>query len=157
LKTIYLAKKKWAEGLDTLVRVGTVVWTGRWHVYRVPDESLKVLKQKHIPFHVVKNKPLPFIRPAGEENLVICIDDRGYEASLERNKIYQQIPDEEALRDHSIRVIDDSGEDYLYSIRRFTDAGIKMARFPKKRKHRYELICERVLRERALKGGGPKE
>lgn len=43
----------------------------------------------------------------------------GYEASLERNKIYTVLPDIEAERDGDLRVIDESGEDYLFSADRF--------------------------------------
>lgn len=45
---------------------------------------------------------------------VVCIQNTGYEASLERNKIYVVLPDPEAEKDGDIRVIDESGEDYLY-------------------------------------------
>jgi hypothetical protein len=44
----------------------------------------------------------------------VCINNTEYPASLERHKIYQVLPDEEAARDGDIRVIDESGEDYLY-------------------------------------------
>lgn len=44
----------------------------------------------------------------------LCIQNTGYEASLERNKIYVVLPDSEAEEDGDIRVIDESGEDYLY-------------------------------------------
>jgi len=50
---------------------------------------------------------------------VVCVDNSDYPASLERNKIYRVIPDEEAAVDGDIRVIDESGEDYLYSKDRF--------------------------------------
>jgi hypothetical protein len=46
--------------------------------------------------------------------LVVCIDNRGNEASLEQWKIYQTLPDEEAEKHNEIRVIDEEGEDYLY-------------------------------------------
>lgn len=46
--------------------------------------------------------------------LVICLDNKGYEASLERRKIYVTLPDAKAERLGQIRVIDESGEDYLY-------------------------------------------
>jgi len=46
--------------------------------------------------------------------LAICIRNLGYEASLERRKIYQVLPDARASRHVLIRVIDESGEDYLY-------------------------------------------
>lgn len=45
---------------------------------------------------------------------VVCLKNKGYEASLERNKIYVVVPDREAEADGDIRVIDESGEDYLY-------------------------------------------
>jgi hypothetical protein len=49
----------------------------------------------------------------------VCVRNDGYEASLERNKIYTVLPDEEAERDGDVRVIDESGEDYLFSADRF--------------------------------------
>ena len=45
---------------------------------------------------------------------VICIGNKGYAASLELRKVYQVIPDKAASRLHQVRVIDESGEDYLY-------------------------------------------
>lgn len=45
---------------------------------------------------------------------VICIANKGYGASLELRKIYQVIPDKSAAALHQLRVIDESGEDYLY-------------------------------------------
>jgi hypothetical protein len=44
----------------------------------------------------------------------VCINNTDYPASLELHKIYQILPDEEAARDGDMRVIDESGEDYLY-------------------------------------------
>jgi hypothetical protein len=44
----------------------------------------------------------------------VCIKNEGYEASLERNKIYVVAPDPEAAKDGDIRIVDESGEDYLY-------------------------------------------
>ncbi len=49
-----------------------------------------------------------------EAQFVICVGNRGYAASLELRKIYQVVPDKAALTRHQIRVIDESGEDYLY-------------------------------------------
>lgn len=45
---------------------------------------------------------------------VVCVKNKGYPASLERRKIYQVLPDPQAAVHHLIRVIDESGEDYLY-------------------------------------------
>jgi len=46
--------------------------------------------------------------------LVICIKNDDYPVSLETRKIYEAIPDIEAEKHNQIRVIDESGEDYLY-------------------------------------------
>lgn len=45
---------------------------------------------------------------------MVCLRNDGYEASLERRKIYQALPDAYATRHRQVRVIDESGEDYLY-------------------------------------------
>ena len=46
--------------------------------------------------------------------LVLCLRNEGYEVSLERRKIYQVVPDRGAVAQHQLRVVDESGEDYLY-------------------------------------------
>ena len=50
---------------------------------------------------------------------VVCLKNNGYEASLEPRKIYQVLPDKEAERHKMLRVIDESGEDYLYPKKQF--------------------------------------
>jgi hypothetical protein len=47
-------------------------------------------------------------------DLVVCVDNSGYEAALERRKLYALLPDVEAETRGLLRVIDESGEDYLY-------------------------------------------
>ena len=54
--------------------------------------------------------------------LVICIDNSGYEVSLQRRKIYFCIPDARAEKSGQLRVIDDSGEHYLYPKESFATA-----------------------------------
>src|SRR5262245_7267016 len=54
-----------------------------------------------------------------KEQFVICIDNSDYPASLELHKVYTVLPDEKAAEDNFIRVVDESGEDYLYSAKRF--------------------------------------
>jgi hypothetical protein len=46
--------------------------------------------------------------------MVVCIRNTGYEASLERRKIYSVLPDPDAKKHKMLRVVDESGEDYLY-------------------------------------------
>ena len=47
-------------------------------------------------------------------HFVVCINNEGYPASLELHKIYRVVPDKGAAADGDLRVIDESGEDYLY-------------------------------------------
>ena len=61
------------------------------------------------------------------KRLVICLDNSGYEVSLERRKIYVAIPDTEAARHRRIRVVDESGDDYLYPEERFVEAELPQA------------------------------
>jgi hypothetical protein len=48
------------------------------------------------------------------KQLVVCIDNDGYTASLEKRKIYVALPDADAEKHGLVRVIDESGDDYLY-------------------------------------------
>ena len=48
------------------------------------------------------------------QQFVVCIENEGYEASLEKRKIYLAVPDPEAGSRSLRRIIDESGEDYLY-------------------------------------------
>lgn len=49
-----------------------------------------------------------------EPKFAICINNEDYEVSLELRKIYKVLPDARAAEHHYIRVIDESGEDYIY-------------------------------------------
>ena len=44
----------------------------------------------------------------------VCVNNSEYPASLELHKIYRLLPDDDAAVDGDVRVIDESGEDYLY-------------------------------------------
>lgn len=48
-----------------------------------------------------------------EQTFALCIENRDCE-DLEKRKIYQVLPDDAAKKDGYLRVIDESGEDYLY-------------------------------------------
>lgn len=54
-----------------------------------------------------------------KKRFAICIDNTDYAASLIVKKIYEVLPDEEAAKDDLIRIIDESGEDYLYHVSYF--------------------------------------
>jgi hypothetical protein len=49
----------------------------------------------------------------------ICVDNGEYPASLELHKVYRLVPDPQAEADGDVRVIDESGEDYLYPAKYF--------------------------------------
>ena len=51
---------------------------------------------------------------ADKRHFAICVDNADYEASRILRKIYQIIPDEAAAADDLLRIVDESGEDYLY-------------------------------------------
>ena len=59
--------------------------------------------------------------------LFICLNNEGFEASLERRKIYVALPDARAGRLGHLRVVDESGEDYLYPMERFLPADLPTA------------------------------
>src|ERR1051326_6829928 len=58
-------------------------------------------------------------RTAKPHQFVICIDNTGYPADLEVGKVYPVLPDNKGASLGMIRVIDESGEDYLYSAEQF--------------------------------------
>ena len=56
----------------------------------------------------------------------VCVDNSGYEASLERNKIYVVLSDKGA-EEGELRVIDESGDDYLFAADRFVAIDVPAA------------------------------
>src|SRR5690606_3080029 len=58
------------------------------------------------------------------KKLVICLDNEGYEVSLERRKIYVAIPDARAEKLGQVRIVDESGDDYLYPKDSFVEVSL---------------------------------
>jgi hypothetical protein len=54
-----------------------------------------------------------------KRQFAVCVDNTDHEASLIVRKIYEVLPDEEAAKDELLRVVDESGEDYLYHLSQF--------------------------------------
>ena len=48
------------------------------------------------------------------KQLVVCVENDGYAVSLERRKIYVALRDATADQHDMLRIVDESGEDYLY-------------------------------------------
>ena len=62
-----------------------------------------------------------------QSKFAVCINNVGYEASLEVGKLYRIVHDEEAASHGYSRVIDESGEDYGYSANRFSPIEVPLA------------------------------
>ena len=61
-----------------------------------------------------KQNPKKAMPKSASKRLVVCVNDEGYPASLERRKLYVALRDRVAEKHGLLRVIDGSGEDYLY-------------------------------------------
>jgi hypothetical protein len=61
------------------------------------------------------------------KRLFICLDNTDYEVSLERRKIYLALADPNAERLGHLRIIDESGDDYLYPSERFVPAELPLS------------------------------
>ncbi len=48
------------------------------------------------------------------KHLVICVKNEGYPVALERRKVYVSLPDPSGERNGLMRIIDESGDDFLY-------------------------------------------
>jgi hypothetical protein len=54
------------------------------------------------------------MRAFTRRRLLLCVRNAGYRASLELGKFYVALPDRDAESERQVRVIDESGDDYLY-------------------------------------------
>ena len=62
-----------------------------------------------------------------KQEFVICINNQDYPASLQLWKVYRVLPDEKGARHKMIRVIDESGEDYIYPAQGFVSIQLPQA------------------------------
>lgn len=58
---------------------------------------------------------------------VLCVENEGYPASLEKRKIYEALPDLDAAENGQIRVKDESGDDYLFPAEYFVAVDLPKA------------------------------
>lgn len=91
-------------------------------------------------------------RRNSEKRYVLCIRNKGYPASLEVRKIYRVITDPGAAKRGLVRVIDESGEDYLYPQDYFVSIGLPKAAD----KVFADQHIETVLREKVARWGRGK-
>lgn len=64
---------------------------------------------------------------AKSTHFVVCVDNEEYPTSLELHKIYRVLADEDAALDGDLRVIDESGEDYIYPASMFLPIELPLA------------------------------
>jgi hypothetical protein len=64
---------------------------------------------------------------AEQIHFAVCVRNRGNEASLELRKLYEIVSDPDAEKDGMLRVIDESGEDYLFPVSYFVLAPLSAA------------------------------
>src|SRR6266516_580113 len=105
------------EGWNASESGATLVRGGRCRQEGAQDQALSSMNPMTTPKRV-KLKPSPKGRRS-RPRFAICIDNTGYPASLERWKIYRVLPDRESARHGQIRVIDESGEDYIFAAQSF--------------------------------------
>lgn len=55
---------------------------------------------------------------------VICVENTDYPASLEVRKVYESLPDADAESHGQIRIVDESGDDYLYPTSYFVEISL---------------------------------
>lgn len=61
------------------------------------------------------------------KQLVVCVSNSGYRASLEKRKIYVALRDADAEKLGLLRIVDESGDDYLYSKTLFRSIALPQA------------------------------
>jgi len=69
-------------------------------------------------YSFAKSRPNPYAKRLKKVQFLLCIRNTGCE-DLERRKFYEQIPDRRAAQESYVRVVDESGEDYLYPAANF--------------------------------------
>ena len=62
------------------------------------------------------------------KHFALCIENEDYEASLILGKVYRILPDARAAKDDLVRIVDESGEDYLYDKSNFVFVDFQIGR-----------------------------
>lgn len=62
---------------------------------------------------------------SAKTRLLLCLANGGYEVSLEPRKVYASVPDSQAARHDQVRVVDESGEDYLFPAALFAPIALR--------------------------------
>ena len=60
--------------------------------------------------------------PSSAAHVVVCVRNEGYEHDLKRWRVYEVVPDE-SLEPDDLRIVDETGEDYIYPADYFVSPG----------------------------------
>ena len=60
-------------------------------------------------------------------SFAVCVNNADYPASLELHKVYRILPDEDDEVEGDLRIVDESGEDYLYPAEYFVPVALPQA------------------------------
>jgi hypothetical protein len=89
------------------------------------------------------------------DTFVLCIDNRGYGASLEARKVYRAMSDPAAEKHAMVRVVDESSEDYLFPAKLFVPIAVPQAAVKAFRASRGARPAH-LLRRRLSPGAAPR-
>jgi hypothetical protein len=91
-------------------------------------DDVRIIAVGHGIHNLVRSRSNGFSTRAGARNrFVVCLDNVGYDASLDVRKLYRVLADASAEERGMLRVIDESGEDYLYPKRLFAPIEVSPA------------------------------
>jgi len=88
-----------------------------------------------------------------DDTFVLCIDNRGYGASLEQRKVYRALSDPVAEKHAMVRVVDESSEDYLFPAKLFVPIAVPRAAAKAFRASRRPSAARALSRRRASTSG----
>lgn len=88
-----------------------------------------------------------------DDTFVLCIDNRGYVASLEQRKVYRALSDPVAEKHAMVRVVDESSEDYLFPAKLFVPIAVPRAAVKAFRASRGPRAARALSRRRASTPG----
>jgi hypothetical protein len=99
-----------AAGPSVKVRAFLRKVYGRGRLVRSPWHRETGRKDQNLPGQIMKRQTTTF---------ALCLKNTGNEASLILGKVYRVVPDARAAKDDLVRIIDESGEDYLFHKKQF--------------------------------------
>jgi hypothetical protein len=134
------------SGIREIARLRRMYGRGRWRKrkgiadVRLMDGSVRVaeLPGMRLPQSAARNSrssgcfEIRRMSKKQAKHLVVCVENDGYAASLEKRKIYVAIPDADGEKHGLLRIIDESGEDYLYPKAFFRAIALPQARLSRR-------------------------